>query len=46
MVACLVKIFCLVFHGFYWSLVLIGLITEGSVQDLFFGAFLWPFFYF
>ena len=35
--------------GFSWiSLVLglIGLASEGSVQNLSFGAFLWPFFYF
>ena len=46
MVACLVEIFCLVFHGFYWSFVLIGLVAEGSVRDLSFGAFSRSFFYF
>ena len=46
MVACLVEIFCLAFHGFHWFLGLIGLVAEGSVRDLSFGAFSWPFFYF
>ena len=45
MVACLVETFCLVFHGFHWLLGFIGLVDDGLVRDLSFGALPRPFFY-
>ena len=46
MVACLVRFLCSVFLGFNWLLGPIGLVAEGLVRALPFGAFPWPFFYF
>ena len=43
MVACLVLLFHSVFFGFYWFVVNIGLVDEGTVRVLSLEPFPWPF---
>ena len=42
----MVEFFCLVLNGFHWFALSIGLVDQGSVRDLSFGAFSVAFFLF